>query len=99
MERDTFLFGLLVGLSVPIVGFALWLGINGILSLADVRDRFGEIFQFSLKTRVLLSVCFNLIPFQIARAKYLDNMLRGCGVTTLVMLFAWAFYFNVFAFL
>ncbi len=88
----------MISFIVPTICFLIWLGINYALVLADVTDRFGNVFQFTLKTRVLISLCGNLIPFHFAKNKRWDYLLRGVGVTTLALLFVWAFYFEVIKF-
>ncbi len=96
MEKDSFGFGVLVCIILPIIGFVIWWGINYSLRLAEVMDRFGNIFQFSEKTIVLTSLCLNLIPFHYAKNNKLDTLLRAVGVVTVLMLLFWAYYYGVF---
>ncbi len=98
MERNSIIFGVLVSLVLPLIGMLIWMGINYILYLSDVTDRFGNVFQFTFKTRVLTSICLNLIPFHYSKNRRWDYMMRGVGVATLALLFGWAFYFGVFKF-
>ncbi len=96
MNKNTIVFGILISLILPVIGYAIWVLINYILMSANVTDKFGQIFQFSSKTMVLVSICFNLIPFHYAKNKRWDDMLRGCGLLTIIMLLSWAYYFNLF---
>ncbi len=98
MEKNTIGFGVIISLILPVIGFVIWLGINYILYLSDVTDRFGGLFQFSEKTRILTAICLNLIPFHHSKNKRWDYMLRGVGITTLGLLFCWALYYDVFNF-
>lgn len=95
MNKNTVGFGVLLALVVPIIGLIIWLLINLGLSSANVLDKNGNVFQLSLKTAVLVAVCCNLIPFHLSKNKRWDNMLRGIGLVTVSMMFAWAFYFDV----
>lgn len=72
MNKNTFLYGVIIALVVPLLGYALWMGINFGLKLSNVLDKSGEVFQFSQKTIVLVAVCFNLIPFHHAKNKRLE---------------------------
>lgn len=95
MKKDTFLFGILTALIIPLVMYGVWTIINLILEAMEVRDRFGDTFQFTQKTCVLVAVCTNLIPFHISKNNRWDNMLRAVGLITITMMFGWAFYFGV----
>jgi hypothetical protein len=95
MNKNTVGFGVILALVVPIIGLVIWMLINLILSSSNVLDKNGDIFQFSLKTIVLIAVCCNLIPFHFSKDKRWDNMLRGIGLVTISMMFGWAFYFGV----
>ncbi len=98
MNKDTFVFGLIVALVTPFLGYGLGLLINFFLEMGGVIDKSGGIFQFTLKLRVLVSIIFNLIPFQIAQRNRWDNMLRAVGVVTILLMFGWAFHFNLLHF-
>ncbi len=98
MNKDSLILGIILSIILPFIGFGFWWMINSGLSAADVMDAKGNIFQFREKTVTLLSICFNLIPFQIAKNKRWDNMLRGVGITTLTFLLYWAYHYGLFGF-
>ncbi|MGK0387537.1 MAG: hypothetical protein ACI94Y_000263 [Maribacter sp.] len=95
MNKNTVGFGVILALVVPVIGLLIWLLVNLILASYNVLDKNGDVFQLSLKTAVLVAVCCNLIPFHFSKDKRWDNMLRGIGLVTISMMFAWAFYFDV----
>ncbi len=95
MERDSLIFGIIVGLLVPIGGYFLWLGINQIMFNMGLTDKDGEIFQFSQQLSYLISICTNLIAVQYFKRRRMDKALRGTITVTMILVFVWAFYFKV----
>ncbi len=97
-DKNTLLYGVIIALIIPIIGYGFWSLVNIILDSANVTDKNGNIFQFSEKTVMLVSICLNLIPFNYSVKKRWDYAMRGCGLITFVLLMGWAFYFNLFEF-
>lgn len=93
-NRDKLWFGLLVGVLVPFVGYAILLMILEQLgaseSLADKRLN----FDFKDRTLTLLALALNLIPMRIFMKAYANKALRGLVLATLAYGLVWMFYFG-----
>jgi len=94
MFKNTFLHGLIWGLITPIVGgglfylFDLWLIENEMFGQVPTWDGFKN------PTRLLIAVCFNLIPSFIANRRRMDEFVRGIMFPTVIGAFAWLFYID-----
>lgn len=91
--KNSFLHGALLGLLLPIIAFLFWMLVNVILFQMDITTNFGEPFQFSLKTRLLLTISMNMLAANWAKNRRWDDMIRGIGVVTILMMLAWVFYY------
>jgi len=63
MHKDSILFGLLFGLAIPFIGYALILEIYDQLESAGVISNIGFSETFRKRTISLLAICLNLLPF------------------------------------
>ncbi len=92
MNKDSILFGILVGFAVPFVSYAILLTINEFVYDADViaMPR-GEKFQFSEKLLMTIAICANIIPFQFFRKRYMDVAMRGVMFPTLAYVAYWIY--------
>lgn len=93
-NRDKLWIGLLIGLVVPFVGYAIILMILETLganeSLADKNLN----FDFKERTLTLLALALNLIPMRIFMKRYMNKALRGLVLATLVYGLVWMVYFG-----
>ncbi len=96
LKKDSVLFGIIIGLVIPFVAYALIMEINDLIvnkkliSLGE--DRYFEGFTDALKA--LTALCFNVIPFQYFTRRYLDDAMRGMVIVTVVLVVAWVVYFD-----
>lgn len=92
--------GILIGICVPVVGYALILIVFEQLTAAGLMD---DITMGSSRKRMrtlsLLGICCNIIPFEIFRRKYYDNTLRGMVFPTLGYMLYWVYFFYADLFL
>jgi hypothetical protein len=97
MKRDTLLIGLLVGLCVPFIGYAILLMLDEQLTASEVQG-YGFL-GFSQRFLMLFAICLNLIPFQVFKRNYEDKALRGVVSATLIYCIAWAIFHGKLAIL
>jgi len=95
MQKDSILTGFVLGAIVPVLGYIVieflfnlltqW-GLMEEVSLSSAGKRF--------RTTLLLAICCNLIPFQIAKNYRWDDTLRGIVFPTLIYVGFWVFTFS-----
>ncbi len=94
IEKNSVLFGLVLGCIVPVAGFIFFeflfntltsLGLMDEVSVSTSGRRF--------RTLTLLAICTILIPFNIAIAKKWDETTRGIVFPTLIYAGAWVYKF------
>ncbi|OJW81350.1 MAG: hypothetical protein BGO69_13705 [Bacteroidetes bacterium 46-16] len=84
MKRNVPIFGLLIGLVTPVIGFVIMYFIwgHGTPFNAFVR---GLVNNHDLASKVLsLSLLLNLLPFSLCTRKRLDYVARGILVATML---------------
>lgn len=93
-SNDTFLIGLMIGATMPVIGY--W----GIEIIFDTLTSAGIMDEVTLstsgrreKTLALLAICCNLLPAQLANNKRYINVLRGVVFATLIYTAFWFVYF------
>jgi len=93
-RNDSFLIGMMIGATVPVIGY--W-GIEILfetLTTAGIMDETtGSTIGKRMKTLCLLAICCNLIPSQLSSNKRYTNILRGIVFATLIYTACWALYF------
>lgn len=98
LNRDSIIFGLVVGLIVPFVGYAILMMLNEALEVMNFTTKGGGVFSISEKLLLLMAVCLNLIPFHYFRNHRLDFSMRGIVFPTLIYVFAWGFKYSLLSF-
>lgn len=93
-EKDSIVAGLILGVLIPFVGYAIWLEIYDQLEAADMISAF-QVGDFRRRTSALLGICLNLIPFTFFNRKRFFNSMRGVMFPTIIYGFIWFFYFGV----
>lgn len=95
MFKDNFLTGLISGLIIPIVGFALlWFINNGLMKNGAFGSSTLEWAGFKTSTLVLIAICINLLPVLYANSKRMEEFIRGIMFPTVIGSFIWFFYFD-----
>ena len=82
--------GLLLGLAVPFVGYAVWL--TFFETLAGIGA--GTATTFRPRTMVVLGIFLNIIPLQISQKRKWHDLIRGLGVSTVICAFGWLIYYR-----
>ena len=95
MKKDTILFGIIFGLVVPFVTYAILLEINDYIIAMEIELAGGRTFEgFSKSMLTVFAICANLIPFQYFIKRRWDYAMRGVIFPTLFYGFYWAIYFG-----
>lgn len=93
-QKDNLPLGLLIGVAVPFVGYAILLELYDALASNQVISDIGMTENFRSRTIALLAVCFNLIPFSIYNKNRCYNTMRGLVFPTVVLAVSWFVYFQ-----
>ena len=86
--------GILLGLIIPFVGYALLLGINDYLAAHPIPLGNNSFDGFSRRLLGILAICLNLLPFQYFRKARYDEGLRGVVFPTVLYVGVWMVYFG-----
>lgn len=92
-EKDSLIAGLLLGVFIPFVGYAVVLEIYDQLDAAGIISGFGA-GDFRRRTSALLGLCMNLIPFALFNRKRFFYSMRGIMIPTIIYAGIWLFYFG-----
>jgi amino acid permease len=95
MNRNTILIGLLVGLVLPFVGYAILLMIYDGLEAAGLLSGVGFSSNFRQRTLGIVAVCLNLIPLNYFQKRRMTQAMRGLVGATIVYAVGWFVYFGV----
>ena len=94
LQKDSLPLGLLIGLLVPFVGYAVLLELYDQLASSQVISDIGMTESFRSRTIALLALCFNLIPFSLYNKNRCYNTMRGMVFPTVILAIVWFFYFQ-----
>lgn len=89
MEKNSIITGFVLGAIVPVLGFML----VDFLAQQFLPDTMGDGIISRSKTFGIIAICFNLIPFEIAKRKYWDDTMRGLVFPTLIYVGFWVYKF------
>ena len=94
LNKDAILTGVVIGILVPFIGYALLLEIYDRLAASGMISDIGLSETFRLRTIALLAICLNLIPFIIYNRKWFYNTMRGIVFPTVLYAIIWFIYFS-----
>ena len=93
-SKDSILTGVVIGLIIPFVGYAI------LLSLFDWMQGMGWVEPnglsptFRQRTLSVLAICLNIIPINIFKRKWWNESMRGVVFPTGAYVIAWIIYFG-----
>ncbi|GLR19422.1 hypothetical protein [Portibacter lacus] len=94
-NKNHIVLGIIIGICLPVVGYALIMMLFETLESAGIMD---EVTSGSAGRRVrtlsLLGICTNIIPFEIYRKKRFDNTMRGLVFPTVIYIGIWIFMYK-----
>lgn len=94
-SNDNIFLGLAVGAIVPILGFIVTETIFAVLTDMNLMEEAGTgVYSKRYRTMALIALCFNLIPFNIAKKKRWDNIMRGIVFPTLIYVGFWIYKYH-----
>jgi len=94
-KNDNFWIGLMIGATIPVLGYFMVEFIFGTLVDLNLMDEATlSTTEKRNRTMALVAICFNLIPLQFIRAKSYDALLRGLLIATFIYCGGWIFLFR-----
>ncbi len=94
-NKDTIFVGLALGAIFPILGYIVTETIFGVLIDMDLMFEGGTgIFSKRTRTMSLIAICFNLVPFNFAKNRRWDNIMRGIIFPTLIYVGYWLYTYS-----
>ncbi len=94
LSKDSIIIGLILGLAIPFVGYALLLELYDQLETQGIISDIGLTETFRKRTIALLAVCMNLIPFSLFNRRRFYNGMRGLIFPTVIYVLCWLYYFR-----
>jgi amino acid permease len=87
--------GILIGIAIPIVGYAIVLIIFEKLAKAGLIQSSQGMFSIAQERTIwVLGIMFNMIPFQYFKFKKADRAMTGVVMMTILAVFIWLFYYH-----
>lgn len=94
-DKNHIILGLIIGICVPVIGYALFMMLFETLESAGLMD---EVTSGSADRRTrtlgLLGICANIIPFEIYRKKRYDTTMRGLVIPTVIYIGIWIYLYK-----
>ncbi len=94
LERNSILLGIILGLCVPFVGYAVILMIFDQIGASEWLNSEMRTISFRARTIGVLAICLNLIPFNIYRKWRFNATMRGIIIATFMYVAAWIIRFS-----
>lgn len=99
MIKNNIWFGLITGLVIPFVGYAVFLSIFDGLEEAGIVGGGGDVSPyFRERTCGILAIALNLIPMNIFQKRKFDTSTRGLVIPTVAYAAFWVIYFGKYLF-
>ncbi len=93
-ENNSIWMGLLIGVTVPVLGY---LAVDAIFSILTDMGMMDEVTLGSsgkrLRTMALIGICFNIIPIQFLNNRYYNAIQKGVMIATFFYCTMWVLYF------
>ncbi len=93
-DRNTIWIGLLLGLALPFVGYAVLLTLFEQLEQLGLVSQKGFSANFRVRTLTVIAICFNVIPFNYYQRKRYIQSMRGLVFPTVIYAVAWVITFG-----
>ena len=86
--------GILFGLTVPFISYAVLLLVNEKISGLLFSSVSKEDMLLDNKTIAILAICFNLIPFHLFDKRRQTKGMRGILISTFLLVLLWLFVYG-----
>jgi hypothetical protein len=93
LERNHILTGIIAGVLIPFVGYAVFLMIFEQLESVGLMSQEGLAPRFRERTCALIAICLNIFPMNYYRKKYFYESMRGLVFPTMIYVAAWVLIF------
>jgi len=94
-QNDSIWIGLMIGATIPVIGFFMVEVIFGFMENIGIMDEVsissGDKRQ---RTMALIAICFNIIPLQFLVRRRYDALIRGILIATFIYCAAWVYLFR-----
>ena len=94
LDNDSLLLGLLLGLAIPFVGYALILTLFEQLAATEWLSADTRTISFRARTIAVLVICLKIIPFRYYQKQWYQTTMRGVMLATLIYVSAWLYQFS-----
>ena len=93
-NQDKLITGIILGTIIPFVGYALLIILFEQISSGENATDATFSDDFHLRTRALIAISLNLIPFIFFNRRRFINVMRGLVFPTMVYVIAWFFVYG-----
>lgn len=94
MIQNKLWIGLLIGLLLPFVSYALLLTVYDQLDAMGWTSSIGFSANFRVRTLGVIAICLNLIPLNIFQRRRFGETMRGIALMTVLYAIGWVLYFG-----
>jgi heme/copper-type cytochrome/quinol oxidase subunit 3 len=94
LEKNVVWVGVIVGLLVPFVGYAILLMLSEWLDAALATYKQNKVSIIDTNTLLLLAICTNLLPFHLFDRNRQRQSMRGVMLATLILGVIWVIYYG-----
>jgi len=94
INKDSLILGILLGLAVPFVGYAIILMIFEQIGASEWLNSEARTITFRARTIAVLAICLNIIPFRFYQKQRYEASMRGVIVATMIYVGLWMFKFS-----
>jgi uncharacterized protein YybS (DUF2232 family) len=95
-KKDSVWFGLIIGLIIPAIVYAILLLLYHFLDTVGVFSNTGFAEDFRTRTLALISICSNLIIMQTYRKMHRNHeTIRGVLIASMILVVIWFFKFGM----
>ncbi|MEM6395647.1 MAG: hypothetical protein AAF741_04815 [Bacteroidota bacterium] len=89
-KNDHILVGIVAGLLVPFVAYAVLIQVSDWLSGA-----YGRSVTFTPRTLALVGICANVLVVALFRQRYFNKAIKGVFVVTMVLAAVWFYLYGL----
>lgn len=93
-NKNAIWLGILLGLAIPFVGYALLLTLFEQMEVWGVVSKEGFSEGFRKRTLTVIAICFNVIPFNYYQKNDMIQTMRGLVFPTAIYAIAWIITFG-----
>jgi hypothetical protein len=93
-NRNNLTSGLILGLILPIVTYALLYQIFSLLEIKGAASSVGLSENFRERTLAIVAIAINIIPMRIFQGRRWETAIRGLVIATGILALTWVAFFG-----